>query len=105
MSNMETWLGLIKSTALDAVYATDPLEIRYGTVTRESPLQISIDTKSPLGPAQLVLTRNVTDYEVEMSVNGNARQRYKVFNQLKQGEKVLMLRIQGGGKYIVLDRV
>lgn len=105
VSSMEKWLGLIKSAAVAAVQAADLLEIRYGTVTSESPLQISVDTKMPLEPAQLILTRNVTNHELEMSVNGGIKQRYTVFNQLKKDEKVIMLRMQGGGKYIVLDRV
>lgn len=101
----EDLLVLIKETALAAVNAKDLLEVRYGTVSSENPLKITVDAMKPLGIAHLELTRNVTDYEVEMSVNGGAKQLYKVFNGLKKDEKVLLLRKQGGGKYIVVDRV
>lgn len=105
LRNVNDLVKLIKKAAIDAVNASDPTAIRYGEVISANPLQIRIDQKLILGLAQLKLTRNVTDFETEMSVNGGTKQTYKVYNALKQGEKVLLIRMQGGQQYIVVDRV
>lgn len=105
LRNINDLVKLIKKAAVEAVDASDPTTIRYGEVISTNPLQIRIDQKLILGTAQLKLTRNVTDYETEMSVNDGAKQIYKVFNALKKGEKVLLIRMQGGQQYIVVDRV
>lgn len=80
-------LGLIKKAAVEAVETTNPTEIRYGKVISVNPLQISVEDKMTFTEMQLVLTRNVKD------------------NVLQVDEKVLLLREQGGQKYIVLDRL
>ena len=105
LRNIDDLVRLIKKTAIDAVNAMDPVSIRYGEVISDNPLQIHIDQKLVLGTAHLKLTRNVTDYETKMSVNGGTPQTYKVFNALKKGEKVKLVRMQGGQQYIVVDRV
>lgn len=105
LRNINDLVKLIKKAAVEAVNASDPTTIRYGEVISTNPLQIRIDQKLILGTAQLKLTRNVTDYETEMNVNGGAKQTFKVFNALKVGEKVLLIRMQGGQTYIVVDRV
>ena len=74
----------------------------------------------------LVLTRNVTEYEIEMTVDhmtekvsggsGEAafaehqhpyvgRKAFLVHNALQAGEDVLLIRKSGGQKYIVVDRL
>ena len=105
LRNFEEFSVLIKKLALAAVSSSNPLEIRYGTVVSDNPLKIQIDQKLVLDQAHLKLTRNVTDYETQASVDGGTKQTFKVFNALKKDEKVVMLRIQGGMPFLVLDRV
>ena len=125
---------LVKQAAVDAVQADAPMGICYGTVTGVGPLQIAVDQKKILGEAQLVLTDNVRDFHVEMSTIedsggsegphytenesggiGDAlfeshrhkyegRKKWRIHNALEMGEKVILLRCDGGQKYIVLDR-
>ena len=104
----------------------------YGTVTSEAPLKIQVDQKKTLTEAQLILTDSVRDYAVELSTMAGAseaphftedesggsgdaafaphrhkyqgKKKWKVHNALKKGEKVILLRCDGGQKYIVLDR-
>ena len=122
---------LIKQAALDAVENDKPMNIVYGTVVSDNPLQISIEQKLTLGEKQLILTRNVTDYTVEMTVDhyvqNNAwtddpkdrevpftaphyhpyvgKKEFLVHNALQTGEKVIMLRMQRGQKFLVIDRL
>ena len=124
----------VKQAAIDAVKADGPMGVCFGTVTAASPLEITTDQKLVLKEAQLILTNAVRDYTVEMTVDhvtevishghqvvdtytggGSAtpvdhshpykgRKSLRVHLGLKAGEKVTMLRCDGGQKYIVLDR-
>jgi len=120
----------IKRTAVEAVEAEKPVKICFGKVTGVSPLQICVEQKMTLGKHQLVLTRNVTDYKVLVS-GGNVQDycyegelsethtlplspshthaignvEVTVYNGLAVGDEVVLLRQQGGQKYIVADRV
>ena len=125
---------LVKQAAVEAVRADAPMAVCYGTVLSPSPLKIQVDQKKILGTAQLILTDAVRDYNVEMStIEGTGkslgphytedesggsgypafaahkhryqgRKKWRVHNALKKGEKVILLRCDGGQKYVVLDR-
>lgn len=121
------FLKAIKKAALDAFVASKPSEIYYGIVISESPLKINVEQKFTLNAAQLVLTRNVTDFYDDITViawrtenesggSGDAafashshalvgRKHIIVHNRLLTGDKVILIRQQGGQKYIVIDRV
>lgn len=102
---MPSMIQIIKKAAIEAVEASNPTKLLYGTVKSISPLTIKIDQKFTIPEEFLVLTKNVRDYKVKMSVNGGIEQEYTVKNSLKAGDKVILLREQGGQKYIVIDKV
>lgn len=93
-------LELIKKIALKAVNAEKPSDFCFGKVVSTSPLKISIDQKLTLTAAQLVLTRNVTDFTTKLNDS-----EVTIQNALKLGEKVVLLRQKGGQKFLILDRV
>ena len=116
----------IKKAALAAVAASMPAGVYFGTVINDSPLQISIEQKITLTKAQLILSSLVQDYEVEMTVDHTTeetrggsgedsfdshsheykgKKKFKVHLALKKDERVMLLRMQGGQRYIVLDRI
>lgn len=129
---------LIKSIQKISVVAVEnakPMEILFGTVVGLSPLSIQVEQKLVLGEQQLILSRNVTDYSLEMTVSHETEQDshnhhildtysgggessveshchgyvgrkiFLVHNSLLEGERVILLRLQGGQKFLVLDRV
>lgn len=110
-------VDMMKQAAIEANEAAKPLSIVFGTVISEKPLQIDIELKQPLDEDFLILTNAVMDHDVSMSVShhteneaGHAHgytgiKTFKVLNGLKKGERVILLRMQGGQDYIVLDRV
>ena len=126
--NPNELVQLVKQAAVDAVNASSPMGLCFGTVTSASPLKIQVDQKKTLTEAQLILTNNVRDFAVEMTTlpeyheteemsggSGEAafaahkhkyqgRKKWKVHLALQSGEKVILLRCDGGQKYIVLDR-
>ena len=125
----------IKKAAQEANEAAKPVNICFGEVVGKSPLKINVEQKMVLGEGQLVLTRNVTDYMTTVTVQWEAdedRARHKhkesggndteyaeaahthgivgqknflIHNALEVGDEVILLRQQGGQKYIVLDRI
>lgn len=114
-------LKLMKKTAMDAVNSSKPANMVFGKVISDSPLKIMVDQKLILNEAQLGLSRNVTDYDVDMTVDhstesgsdGDAghmhgykgKKSFKVHNALKTGEEVILMQVSGGQKYIVVDRI
>ena len=117
---MPDYNGLVramKKAGMEAVGADSPVSVCFGKVTSTSPLKVSVDQKMTLGAAQLVLTRNVTDYEVSVTVEWetetsnehahalNNEKKMTIHNSLVKGDEVVLLRQQGGQKYIIIDRV
>lgn len=117
MSNAAKMVELVKRAALDAVSNTMPSGVYYGTVTSASPLKINVESKMVLTEKQLLLSSLVRDFDVDMSAGdndtslasdspfGSEKRSVKNHFALKSGEKVMLLRVQGGQQYIVLDRV
>lgn len=87
MFNFDDLLKLIKKTSMEAFNASKPADMVFGKVVSESPLKIKVDQKLELKSAQLVLTKTVVD------------------DALTSGEEVIMMRMSGGQKYIVIDRI
>lgn len=116
----------IKKAALQAVEERMPSGVYFGTVISSSPLKINVEDKMTLEKAQLVLSTLVQDFTVNMTVDHKTEDKaggsgdasfashnhdykgtkaFRVHLGLSAGEKVILLRIQGGQKFIVLDRV
>lgn len=123
---------LIKILSLDAMEQGRPMNVLFGTVEKAKPLEIRIDQKQLIKSGYLILTNAVRDYKTKFTFdNPNIKQVYTtwdmsessestenkiafkqkiqhevtVYNGLSKGDKVLLLRVQGGQKFIVLDRL
>ena len=62
-------LNSVKKAALDAFNASQPSDFCFGKVTSAKPLKILVEQKMTLGAAQLVLTRNVTDFKTKVTID------------------------------------
>ena len=108
---------MLKQTALDAVDAKKPAAVYYGTVLSAAPLKIDVEQKMTLSQAQLVLTRAVVDHYVDIEVKHETedeeggtgaeayekhkhkykgRKKIMIYNGLKPGERVIIIRFQEG---------
>lgn len=118
MYNMDDLIKEVKKAALEAIGTSKPSDIVFGTVLSASPLEIQIDSKKILKKAQLCLTRNVTEYWVEVTVEHETesgttdhshpykgRKKFLVHNELLAGEQVVLAQRAGGQQYVVLDRI
>ncbi|MCI8517158.1 MAG: DUF2577 domain-containing protein [Hungatella sp.] len=116
----------IKRAALEAQGASRPVRLCFGEVISEEPLKINVEQKMILGEAQLLLSRNVTDYVISAEVDwetgeqgGGAgetacerhshrisgQKQIMIHNALKPGDEVILIRQQEGQKFLVLDRM
>lgn len=77
--------ALIKQIAIDAINASKPTTICFGDVTAINPLSIRINQLIELSSATLIQTTTVKD-------------------KLAVGDEVILIRQQGGQKYLVLDK-
>lgn len=99
------FLNDVKRAAVEAVRASKPFALELGTVNSVSPLKVQIDQKLELTAAQLMLTNAVRDHSVYITPEGGEKKKYKLHYGLKTGERVILLRADGGQKFIILDRV
>ncbi|WOO35411.1 DUF2577 domain-containing protein [Anaerocolumna sp. AGMB13020] len=81
----EGLIPLLKRVALEAVDASKPTVVLYGTVSGINPLTIYLEQKRTITRGFLVVTDKVKNLVV--------------------GDKVVMIRMQGGQKYIIMDKV
>lgn len=105
---MPNLIELIKKAAVEAVAASKPTSVVYGKVISASPLKIQVDQKLTLDDDFLILTRNVTSNTATgTTTDGDHTHSVEVTidNSLKLGDRVILLMVQGGQSYIVLDKV
>ncbi len=69
MPNVTDLVKSFKQAALDAVDSTKPVNVFFGEVVSSSPLKINVEQKMTLGENQLILSRNVTDFEIEINID------------------------------------
>jgi len=101
-------------------------DVMIGTVQAVDPLEVRVSDKLVLDDGCLILSTNVVDHNVMISVDHKTetkeslqggdpdfrehlheykgKKRFYVHNGLKVGEKVVLLRLMGGQQYYILDR-
>ncbi|MEL4861030.1 DUF2577 domain-containing protein [Pseudoflavonifractor phocaeensis] len=104
MPDSRNMVELVKQAALEGMEAAKPVNLIFGVVTATTPLEVHVDQKTILYSDSLVLTRNVTNYSLLANVGG-AGQTMLIYKALKAGDRVLLARVQGGRKYVILDRL
>jgi hypothetical protein len=67
-------------------------------------MKINIEQKLTLDSNQIIVPQGLTDYQVQITIAGYM-QVCTVHNGLKSGDKVVLLRAQGGQQYVVVERV
>ena len=101
---MPSMIQIIKQAAIEAVEASNPTKVMYGSVVSTSPLSIKVDQRFTVTKEFLILTKNVKKYETVVFLDGEEKE-VEIDNSLRAGDAVILLQQQGGQKYIVLDKV
>lgn len=97
-------LEIVKQAALDAVENKQMADLRYGKVTSINPLKVQVTNQFTLPASLLVVPKHLTDYSVTITIDGGDK-KITMKNALKTGDKVALLRKQGGQSYFILDRI
>lgn len=132
MSDVSKLVRAVKRASLEAAEAGKPAAVMSGIVQSVNPLSVVVEQRLTLTSEFLRLSRSVTDYETEISFADPAvkqeyttwdmaetresapakisfkqpvKHRITVHNALKAGERVLLLRIQGGKEFLIVDRL
>ena len=119
-------IQIMKEASLSAMANEQLCDLRYGKVISTSPLKVQVTQQFILPESLLVVPQSLTDYEIDVSVDwttgsrsggsGEAsfashthavsgNKKLKIHNALKIGDKVALIRKQGGQSYLILDRI
>lgn len=80
--------------------AGNPMAVMYGTVTNANPLEVNVEQRLTLPKDFLIVPEQLT--ESKLSIDGRE---YIIRKGLSIGDKVILIRVQGGQDYVILDRM
>ncbi|MEC0310190.1 DUF2577 domain-containing protein [Paenibacillus lautus] len=120
---MADLLNTLKKAAVGAVAAGNPTAVMFGTVSSADPLEVIVDQRFTLPADFLVIPESLIHFEIDLhhtheytddTGTGSSTKQTEpalpvkpivIRRGLEEGDKLLMLRVQGGQKYIIVDRV
>ncbi len=129
MRDTNDLVKMIRQAAVEAVRAEKPMEVTHGRVVSTDPLLVEVDQKIQLGEKQLDLGEALQEYEAEVELEveemdleleleidgkvvsslakGTGKLRGKMVTRrgLDVGTDVILMRMQGGQKYTLHDKV
>lgn len=129
MRDSNDLVKLIRKIATEAVEAGKPMNLTFGKVISPDDLNVDVDQKIKLKEKQLMLGETLREYEAELEVEleemeleleleiegesvaaigrgkGKVKGKGKILRRLDAGDEVILMRMQGGQKYMVIDKV
>lgn len=100
---MSELVGVIQQIVQNTIEAMKMADKATGTVESVSPLRVKIDSSIQSVPsAALLLTDTVRERVVPVQ---GGQGTVTVREGLKEGDRVLMLKVQNGQQYIILSRI
>lgn len=121
MHDANDLVRVVQQVSAGANEAGYPADLMSGTVVNTKPLKIKVEQRFDIGSAQLIVPERLTDHEVKItlekvSAEGMADAGHleayvgtemvvKMYAGLKTGDHVVMIRQQGGQKFLVADKV
>lgn len=119
-------IELMKRAAMDAIDNAQICDLRFGKVVSDTPLKVEVTNQFTIPESLLIVPQHLTDYTVSVDVswntentsggsgdssfashkhNINGTKTITIHNSLKVGDKVALMRKQGGQSYFILDRI
>lgn len=83
---MHNMIKIIKQAAIEAVEASNPVNVLFGVISGTAPLTVRVDQRFSLSQEFLVVPKRLA-------------------NTFDVGENVLLLRMQGGQRYVIFDKI
>ena len=110
---MSDLLDAMKMAGMGAVDNAGPVRVMFGVVASVEPLSVRVDQKLILPEQALILTDAVRDHEESITISGitdsdgdsiSTTATIAVHNALNVGESVILIRVQGGQKYLIIGK-
>lgn len=107
-------LNAIRQAALTAMKTAAPVAILLGTVTKIDPLEVNIDQRFTIDADFLLVPESLTRLELNLehvhsapggSTGASLTEPVVIRPGLAPGDRVALLRVQGGQRYFILDKV
>ncbi|MDF2925883.1 MAG: phage protein [Paenibacillaceae bacterium] len=107
-------LNAIRQAALTGIDATRPVALLFGEVVGINPLEVNVDQRFTIDADFLIVPETLTRLELDLShthsssggATGDALSEPVVIRPgLEAGNKVILLRVQGGQQYLIVDKV
>lgn len=103
-------MNAIRQAALTGMEAGKPAAVMFGEVVSGNPLQVNVDQRFTLDADFLVLPESLIRLELDLShTHGSTGQGLTdpvvIRPGLQAGDKVILLRVQGGQQFLILDKV
>lgn len=107
-------LEAIKQAALGAMDAAGPVVVQLGNVTSINPLKVMVDQRLELTEDFFVVPESLSELKLELKhthsagseTTGEALTETVILRKgLAVGDKLLLIRMQGGQRYVIMDRV
>ena len=129
--NASDFVKLIQEISVNAIDNTKPMSILFGEVISSEPIKIFIEQKLILNSNYLIIPEHLRDFDTKISFdNPDIKQIFTtynidetnesnpskisfkdkvehnitIYNALKTGDNVILIRCCGGQKYLVFDR-
>lgn len=113
---------VIRRIVKETVDADKPCDYTVGTVVNVNPLEVKISNNLTIDDEFIDVCEKLTDYEVKIDITDRTepypeetpnhrhdiklrKTTIKVYNALKVGDKVAMLRRARGQKFLIIDKV
>lgn len=107
-------MNAIRQAALTGMEAGKPAAVMFGEVVAGNPLQVNVDQRFTLDADFLIVPESLTRLELDLnhthtsgggSTGGALTEPVVLRPGLQAGDKVILLRVQGGQQYLILDKV
>ncbi len=111
---MSSLLNVIKQAGIHAVEAGNPVAVMFGLVTGTDPLEVNVDQRFTLTADFLILPERLARYEIDLhhshtysegTTGAALTDKIVIRAGLQTGDKVVLVRMQGGQKFMILDKV
>lgn len=113
---MSSLVNLIKEVGIKAVDSNNPVNVLFGVVVSINPLSVIVDQRFTLPEELLIIPEHMKRYEVNLShthdytddgsqrTTGEALSTIVIQPGIQENDKLILLRIQGGAKYLVIGK-
>ncbi len=114
-------LETIKVAGMQAVDSTNPVNLLFATVLSVEPVSVKVDQRFTLTSEFLIVPERLIRHEIDIThahqyqdqsgsstsnrTTNTALYPIVIRTGLMVGDSVLLLRVQGGQKYVILDKV